>query len=113
MDSFLKNVGILAIAFIIIYGYKKILDYYELKRSSFYEDDKVYEAADEFVVGAAPDDVKAILAGCFDLDKEAADKILSRSLPHRTDKDGGYHAFIASVNKILGIDVYNEQNHVH
>ena len=113
MDSFFKNVGMLAIAFVIIYGYKKILEYYDFKRSGFYENDQVYKAADEFVLGAASDDVKALLTSCFDFDKEDADEILSRSLPHRTDKDGGYHAFITSVNKVLGIDVYSEQCHAH
>ena len=31
MDSFLKNVGLMAICFVIIYGYKKILEYYNQK----------------------------------------------------------------------------------
>ncbi|MBC3888453.1 hypothetical protein GH810_09050 [Acetobacterium paludosum] len=108
MDVFLENVGMLAIAFVIIYGYKKILEYYEFKRSGFYENEMVYQAADEFVLGAASDEVKDLLISCFDFDREDVDEILSRSLPHRTDKDGGYQAFITSVNKVLGIDVYSE-----
>lgn len=113
MDSFLENVGILAIAFVIIYGYKKIQEYYYLKWLSFHEDEKVYKAADEFVHGAPSDDVKVILASCFDLDEKGAEEILSRSIPHRTDKDGGYRAFIRSVNKVLGEDVYSERCHTH
>ncbi|EGO9279679.1 MULTISPECIES: hypothetical protein [Enterococcus] len=113
MDSFFENVGMLAIVFIIIYGYKKILEYYDFKYSGFYENEKVYKAADKFVQGAASDDVKALLTSCFDFDNEAADEILSRSLPHRTDKDGGYREFIKSVNRVLGVDVYSEQCHTH
>lgn len=113
MDSFLANVGLLAIAFVIIYGYKKIQDYYYFKHLSFYENEKVYKAANEFVHGASSDDVKAILASCSDFDEEDAEEILSRALPRRTDKDGGYRAFIRSVNKVLGEDVYSEQCHTH
>lgn len=113
MDSFFENVGMLAIAFVIIYGYKKILEYHDFKYSGFYENEKVYKAADEFVQGAASDDVKAILASCFDFDNEDADEILSRSFPHRTDKDGGYREFIKSVNRVLGVDVYSEQCRAH
>ncbi|MCF7547012.1 hypothetical protein L3X09_13655 [Enterococcus faecium] len=43
MDSFFENVGMLAIVFIIIYGYKKILEYYDFKYSGFYENEKVYK----------------------------------------------------------------------
>jgi hypothetical protein len=113
MDSFLANVGLLTIAFVIIYGYKKIQEYYYFKHSGFYENEKIYKAADEFVHGASSDDVKAILASCFDFDEEDAEEILSRALPHRTDKDRGYRAFIKSVNKVLGEDVYSEQCHTH
>lgn len=113
MDSLLENLGLMTIAFVIIYLYKKILDYTELKRSSFYENEKVYKAADEFRHGASPDDVKAILESCFDFDHDDAEEILSHSISHRAEKDGGYRAFIRSVNKVLGEDVYKEQYHVH
>jgi len=113
MDSFLENVGLMAISFLVIYVYKKILEYYDFKRSSLYENDKVYKAANEFVHGASSDDVKVILESCFDFDEEDSEKILSRSIPYRTDKDGGYRAFIRSVNKVLGEDVYSERIHTH
>lgn len=112
-DSFLANVGLLAIIFVIIYGYKKLQDYYYFKPSGFYENEKIYKAADEFVHGASSDDIKAILTNCLDFDKEDAEEILSLSIPHRTDKDRGYKAFIKSVNKVLGADVYKEQQHTH
>ncbi len=113
MGSFLASIGLLAIALVIIYGYKKIQDYYCYKHSGFYEDEKIYEAADKFVHGASSDDVKAILASCFDFDEEDAEEILSLALPHRTDRDGSYRVFIRSVNKVLGKDVYSEQCHIH
>lgn len=112
MDGFLENVGLFSIAFAIIYGYKKLLDYFEYKRSGYYENEKVYKAADEFVHGASFDEVKVILSSCFDFDANDADRVLSRSIPHRTDKDGGYREFIRSVNKVLGADIYSEQYHI-
>lgn len=113
MDSFLANVGLMAICLVIIYGYKKMVEYYDLKRLSFYKDQKVYKAADEFIQGASSDDVKVLLASCCDFDEKDAEKILSRAIRHRTDKDGGYRAFIRSVNKVLGEDVYSEQCRTH
>jgi hypothetical protein len=109
MDSFLENVGILAIAFVIIYAYKKVQEYYKFKYLDIYEDKKIYMAADAFSHGAASEDVISLLTSCFEFEKEDADEILKRSLPHRTDKDGGYREFIKSVNKVLGIDVYSQQ----
>lgn len=113
MGSFLANVGVLAVAFVIIYAYKKVQEYQYFKHLSFYENEKVYKAANEFVHGASSDNVKAILASCPDFDKEDAEKILSRSIPHRTDKDGGYRVFIRTVNKVLGEDIYNERYHIY
>ena len=112
MDSFLGNVGLMAICFLITYCYKKVLEHYELKRSSFYEDEKVYKAAGEFAHGASINDIKAILANCA-FDKEDVRKILSRSASHRNDRDGGYRGFIRSVNKVLGEDIYSEQYYKH
>ena len=111
MDSFLENVGLVAISFLVIYIEKKISEYYYFKQLSFYESDKIYKAADEFIHGASFDDVKAILEKCLDFDEEDIEKILSQSIPHRTDKDGGYRAFIKTVNKVLGEDVYSEHCH--
>ncbi|SHL74353.1 hypothetical protein SAMN02745136_05600 [Anaerocolumna jejuensis DSM 15929] len=107
MDGFYGNIGILAVTLAIIYGCKKILEYYDYKYSGYYENTKVYKAADKFVHGAASDDVKSLLTSCFDFDREDADEILRRSLPHRTDKDGGYRRFIKSVNRVLGARVYH------
>jgi len=113
MASFLENVGILAIAFLIIHIYKKILEWHDYRHLGFYEDEKVYKAAEEFVHGASSDHVKAILAGCFDLNEGDVKKILSQSISHRADKDRGYRTFIMSVNKVLGEDVYDEKRRAH
>lgn len=113
MDSFLQNIGILAITFLIIYIYKKILEWHDYKYSGFCEDEKVYKAADKFVHGSPSNEVKAILLSCFDFDEEGTEKIMSLSIPHRSDKDGGYRVFIRAVNKVLGVDVYDEKHKHH
>lgn len=113
MDGFLANIGMLAIGFAIIYIYQKILEWHDAKHSSFYEDEKVYQAANEFVNGASSDEIQTILAGCFDFDDGDAKEIISLAAPHQTDKDGGYKAFIRSVNKVLGEDIYDERHQVH
>ena len=112
MDGFLVNVGILAIAFVIVYIYKKVLEWHELKYSGFYEDEKVYKAADKFVEGAPADEVKAILGECYSINKTDIEKIMSMAIHGRTDKDGGYRIFIRSVNQVLGEDIYNEKLHI-
>lgn len=52
----------MAICFVIIYGYKKILDYNYLKQLGFHEDEEVYKATDEFVHGAPSDDINRRLS---------------------------------------------------
>lgn len=113
MNTFLENVGLIAICFLIMYGIKKIMEYYDYKHSVYYASEKVYKAANKFASGAPSDDVKSLLESCIDFDDEDAEKILSCSFPHRNDKDGGYCVFIKSVNKVLGEDVYSEQSHSH
>ena len=113
MDGFWEGIGILAVFFVIVYSYKKILEHYDLKRLSFYADKKVYQAADAFAHGASSKDVAAILAGCLGFNERDAEEILSLSISRRRDKDGGYKAFIRSVNTVLGMDVYNVRYRTH
>ncbi|MCR6547143.1 hypothetical protein NVS47_16775 [Dehalobacterium formicoaceticum] len=113
MESFLANIGILAIAFVIIYIYQKMLEWHDSKQSSFYEDKKVYQAADEFAHGASSNEVKALLTACYALDEGDMEKIMSMSMPHKADKDGGYRSFIRSVNHVLGEDIYDEKRRKH
>lgn len=108
MDSFLKSFGLFALFLAITYGYKKIQDYYTSKRSGLHENEKVYTAADAFARGASLRDVGDILEDCFEFDEGDAGKILSGAIPRRTDRDGGYRAFIRSVNKAVGEKLYDE-----
>lgn len=111
MDYYLKSIGFLAICFAIVFIYHKILEYYDLKRLGFFENEKVYQAADAFAHRASSEEVKTLLESCNDFDVQNADKTLTWAIPHRTDKDGGYQAFIKAVNKVLGDDIYNERHH--
>lgn len=113
MHGFLEGTGLLAIFFAVVYGYKKILEYYELKRMGLHENKKVYQAANEFARGAEIGNVKAILDSCFEFEERDVEKILSRAIPHRVDRDGGYRAFIRFVNKVVGDELYDERRHAH
>ncbi len=113
MGDIWENIGILAVVSLIVYICKKILEWHDYSRSSFCEDENVYRAADEFVHGASCDAVKAVLLGCLFLDAEDAEEIMSLSTPHRSDRDGGYRAFIRAVNKVLGEDIYDAGRHIH
>ncbi|QHI72330.1 hypothetical protein [Aminipila terrae] len=46
----------LAIAFIILYGYKRILEYYELKYSASAKNIKHYKSVDDYIHEAINDD---------------------------------------------------------
>lgn len=109
MNSFLENFGFFAIFFSIVYGYKKIQDYYYLKRLGLHENERVYLAAGEFARGAPAGEVKLILENCSEFDEEDIKRILSRAISHRLDKDGGYRAFIRSVNNVVGDELYDER----
>lgn len=52
MSSLLENIGILAITFVIIYGYKKLVEYHDLKQAACAEDEdeEVRQAAQTFRV---------------------------------------------------------------
>ena len=109
MNIFLMNVGFFAVCVVIVIAYKKILSFYYQKRLEFLKDNNVYKAAEKFADGASVIEVKRILVSCFDLNEKNVEEILSQSLSHRTDKDGGYRYFIRSVNKVLGEDIYSEK----
>lgn len=109
MNGFLVNAGLLAIAFLIVYIYKKVLEWHDLRNSGFYEDERVYKAADKFDKGAPPDEVKALLRECYSINMTDIEKIMSAAIHSKTDKDRGYRIFIRSVNQVLGEDIYNEK----
>lgn len=113
MDSYSKYFVILVIFLVIGIAYKKYLEFNDDKRWMFHKDDNIYKAAKKFAAGASLNEVKDILISCFDLNEKNAEDILTRSSPHKTDKDGGYRSFIRSVNKELGEDVYEEKYYMN
>lgn len=56
MHNFFEQIGMLAIAFIILYGYKRILEYYELKYSVTAKNIKHYKSVDDYIHEAINDD---------------------------------------------------------
>lgn len=110
--SFLESMGLAAISLLALYLIKRISEYLDWKKTGYQQDDRVYKAAGEFAHGASPGDIRRILINCINFDEEDIEEILSRTLPHRIDKDGGYLAFIKAVNKVLGQEVYSESHHI-
>jgi hypothetical protein len=109
MDQLLKNIGLFAIFFAIVYGYKKMQEYYHMRQSGSYADENVYKAAEAFARGAPVKEVEDMLKGCFEFDQERAERVLSGAAQGGLNKDGGYRAFIRSVNNVLGEKAYDER----
>ena len=112
MENFFSDAGMVTITLVVLYCLKKLYDYYYLKQSTFHENEKVYEAANAFAHGESFEDIESILANCIDFDKQDAEAIIHDSFSHKADADGGYRAFLRSVNKILDADVYDEKRHL-
>ncbi|HBC99326.1 MAG TPA: hypothetical protein DC053_08130 [Lachnoclostridium sp.] len=111
MDELLKNIGIVAIMFVIIYVYKKLLEYNNLTYTGIYENDDVYKAAAAFVHDADLESIKVSLTNRTGIDMEEANKIIIQAVSHHTDKDGGYCEFIKAVNHVFGSNIYNIKSH--
>jgi len=107
MNELLRNIGLISIMLVLLYTIKKIYDNIYLQRAGLYEDDNIYKAAKEFAQGAPSEDVRGILSNCIDIDDKGMEKIMSLAYPYRTQKDGGYQAFIKAVNKVLGENIYS------
>lgn len=112
MNSYSRYFVIWAIFLVIGIVYKRYLEFNDDKSRMLRKDNNVYKAAERFAAGASLNEVKNILINCFDLSEENAEDILTRSSPHKTDKDGGYRFFIRSVNKEVGENVYEEKYHI-
>lgn len=113
MIGFLGNVGFVAIILLIFFIIKKVDDYLYFKKVNslgvevmYFADDKVYKAARAFAQGVSSDEIREILLNCVDFDEEDISQIMTSAEPHKTDDDGGYGAFIKTVNKTLGEVVY-------
>jgi hypothetical protein len=68
-------------------------------------------AAEAFAKGASAKKIDDILTGGFCLNMGEAEEVMSQALPHRSDRDGGYKAFLSSVNNVIGEDVYQIRHH--
>jgi hypothetical protein len=112
MEGFWANFGFFAAVCIIILGYNKFLDYREMNRPYHQTDERVYEAADAFLLGATSQQVAAMLQSCLDIGDSQADSILKTAMSHKADRDGGYRTFIQTVNREIGEDVYSTRRRV-
>lgn len=101
MDRILIMAGLTAIAVLIIYIAKKTDDYFFDKKTGTDLSEKVFRSAKAFSQGESADGIRNILINCIDFDEADIDEVLSMSYPHRNDADGGYHAFVKAVKKVL------------
>jgi hypothetical protein len=102
MNGFLTNIGILAVAIVIIIIIKRIDAYLDDRRVGTELSEKITHAAKRFSEGASEDEIRALLLDCIDLDEDDADEILELSAPYRNDDDdGGYGAFIKITKNVL------------
>ncbi|AHV97447.1 hypothetical protein [Paenibacillus sabinae] len=110
MNGLFKVTGVIIIVLVILYIAKKVSAYLNLVKptiSGGYEDNAVYQAAQKFAQGVSHDEIRDILLGSYEFDQQRIEMILRLALPHRTDGDGGYRAFIEAVNQVLGEEIYH------
>ena len=81
-----------------------------MNRPCHQADERVYEAADAFMRGAASQEVAAMLENCLDVGSSQADFIIKTAMSHKEDGDGGYGTFIRSVNREIGENLYSTRN---
>lgn len=105
MNGIFTGIGIITVFTIIVYLCKKGFEY--LRRPALYESQKIYKAADMFSKGASREDIEEMLNNCIEFDEDDVTGVLSYALGHTADIDGGYGAFLYSVNKVLGENTYN------
>lgn len=80
---------------------KIIDDYFDDRKVGTEISEKIYDAAKEFSNGTSEDDIKTLRLNCIDLEEDDIDEILELSASFRTDKDGGYDAFIKNAKDVL------------
>ena len=68
---------------------------------------RVYQAARLFAQGEPIDRVKELLLNCYDFDEDEAREVVLSADHYRDDVDGGYSAFINTVNLVLGTSAYH------
>ncbi|MFD1774816.1 hypothetical protein [Paenibacillus rhizophilus] len=97
-------------ALVILYIAKKVSVYRGMVKptaSGGYEDYAVYHAAQKFAQGASLDEIRDILLSSYEFDQQRIEETMRLALPHRSDGDGGYRAFIKAVNQVLGEEIYD------
>jgi hypothetical protein len=106
MEVLLRNIGLVTVITALLVLIKRKYNRIYLEQEGCYEDYAVYKAADRFAGGASVEEVKNMLAACFEFDAGGTEAVLAEALPHRHEQDGGYRAFIHAVNKVLGDEIY-------
>jgi hypothetical protein len=67
---------------------------------------RVYQAAREFAQGEPIDKIEKLLLNCVDFDEDDVSKVVNSSKSYCDDVDGGYSAFINTVNLVLQTKAY-------
>lgn len=105
----LASWGMLSIVVTVLYGTKKVSDYRDLRRTEtlgYCEDCHIYKAARLFARGEPVRSIEDRLAKSYEFDPMRIQETLALALPHRSDLDGGYQAFLKAVNQVIGEEVY-------
>lgn len=112
MQVFLRVAAMLCAVAVVLYVTKKMTAHYEMIKLSkllmlgYYEDPVIYKAAHAFAAGESAENIRQIMSSSYEFDINRIDRTFTLALPHRTDGDGGYVAFIRAVNQVLGEEVY-------
>ena len=106
MNELWKDLVFLGVCYIVLICYRKILEYHNLKQTSYCEDETIYLAAKSFAKRDDVSIVKSIIMQSSDFTNTEAETIISKSIKCRGNSDGGYREFLKSVNKTLGITLY-------
>ncbi|QDY82607.1 hypothetical protein FQU75_03890 [Paenibacillus polymyxa] len=110
MNEILTMTGLILIVLVVLYSVKKIYDFIDMQnmiQRDIYENYEIYRAAQKFAFGTPVDEIREILTNSYELDDNQIKETMLLALPHRTDPDGGYLAFIKAVNWVLGQEIYN------
>ncbi len=89
MEHILAMAGLAAVALLTAYIFKIIDNYYYDKETGTKLNQKVYRSARAFAQGEPVEAVRSILIDSLDFDVEEIEEVISASLPHRNDSDGG------------------------
>ncbi|MGZ0041225.1 hypothetical protein [Paenibacillus ottowii] len=109
MNEILRMTGLILTVLVVLYSVKKIYDFIDMRKMvqrDIYENYEIYRAAQKFAFGTPVDEITEILTNSYELDDNQIKETMLLALPHRTDPDGGYLAFIKAINRVLGQEIY-------